>query len=142
MFTIDASVHINAYNPAETGFEISRSFLEGVTRLSRTVYSPTLLYVEVASSVARALNNSERGIIVAQQILHLPGQIWVPLDNQLAEIAGTIGAERKVRGSDAVYAAVAQQKNTTLVTLDQQQITRLSSFLTVCQPAEALEMLG
>jgi predicted nucleic acid-binding protein len=142
VFTIDASIHINAYNPAETGTEESRAFLEQVIRRPWPVYSPTLLLVELTSTAARVLNSTEKGTALLQTVRSLPGQIWVPLDLQLAEFAAEIGAEYRLRGADAIYAAVAHKNRTTLVTRDRQQLDRLSQLLTVCRPAEALSLLA
>jgi predicted nucleic acid-binding protein len=141
VFTIDASVHINAYNSKEKGTEESRTFLEQVVSRPWPVYSPTILLVEVTSTAARVLNSTEKGIDLMHIVRYLPGQVWVPLDSQLALIAAAIGAQYRLRGADAIYAAVAQQNKTTLVTRDRQQMDRLSPILTVCRPAEALALL-
>ena len=137
MFTIDVSVHINALNPNEIGSAESQAFLTKVYKQALLVYSPTLLWVEVAAALARVFDSSAQGIALAQVLRILPGHIWVPLDEELAGQAGVIAAEYRLRGADAVYAAVARRYQTTLVTIDQQQINRLRSFLSVCLPADA-----
>jgi len=143
MFTIDASVHINALNREEAGSAESQAFLERVHQHPFPVFSPTLLLVEVAGAVARVFDDSAQGIALAQAVRHLPGQIWVPLDDHLAEEALQLAAEHRLRGSDAVYAAVARRYSTTLVTLDQQQPEqRLAEVLTTRYPAEVLAELG
>lgn len=137
MFTIDASVHINALNLAEKGSAESQAFLAKIYQEALTVYSPTLLWVEVAAALARVFDNSAQGIALAQALRILPGHIWVPLDEELAGEACLIAAEYRLRGADAVYAAVARRYRTILVTTDQQQINRLGSFLSVHLPADA-----
>ncbi len=136
MFTIDPSVHINALNPTEAGSAESQAFLAKVYQQALSVYSPTLLWVEVAAAIARAFDNSAQGIALAQALQILPGYIWVPLDEELAGEACLIAAEHRLRGADAVYAAVARRYQTTLVTTDQQQINRLRAFLSVRLPSE------
>ena len=79
MFTIDASVHINALNPAEDGSPDSQAFLERLHRRSGTVYSPTLLLVEVAAAVARALIDRQAGQAMARAVRDLSGRHWIPL---------------------------------------------------------------
>lgn len=54
MFTIDASVYINALNLAEAGSADSQAFLDHVYRRGVAVVEPVLLLVEVAAAVARA----------------------------------------------------------------------------------------
>jgi len=142
MFTIDASVHINAVNPTEEGSAESQAFLEQLHGQPRPVFSPTLLLVEVATSVARAKNDANRGIAIARAIRGIPGQVWTPLDDALAEEAARLGAEYRLRGADAVYAAVAKRYGTTLVTWDRQQLDRLRTAMPVLTPTEALTRLA
>ena len=150
MFTIDASVHINAVNPTEEGSADSQAFLERLREQPRSVFSPTLLLVEVAASVARAKNDANRGVAIARAIRGIPGQVWAPLDDALAEEAAQLGVEYRLRGADAwraatsraVYAAVARRYGATLVTRDRQQLERLPSTLPVLSPSEALVRLA
>ncbi len=141
MFSIDASVHISALNPAEHGSTESQFFLERLRGQSWPVFSPTLLLVEIATSVARAKNDTQSGIAIAQAVRGIPGQVWVPLDDALAEEAARLGAEYRLRGADAVYAAVAKRYGATLVTWDRQQLERLPATLPVLTPSEALARL-
>jgi predicted nucleic acid-binding protein len=142
VFTVDASVHINAMNPAEPGSADSQAFVEQLHQRPWPVFSPTLLLVEVASGVARAMNDTGRGIAMAQAIHDLPGQIWITLDDSLTEEAIQLATEHRLRGADAVYAAVARRYGTTLVTWDRQQLNRLRPILSVLTPTQALERLA
>ena len=142
MFTIDASVHINAMNPAEPGSADSQAFIEQLHQRPWAVFSPTLLLVQVAAAVARATNDTGRGIAMAQAVHALPGQIWITLDDSLTEEAIQLATEHRLRGADAVYAAVARRHGTTLVTWDRQQLNRLQSILPILTPTKALERLA
>lgn len=141
MITVDASVHVNALNPAETGSAESKAFLDWLQQERQPVTSPTLLLVEVAAAVARSQNDTERGIEAMQRLQDLPRHIWLPLDRSLAAQSARLAARYRLRGADAVYAAVAQRARTTLVTADRQQLERLREAITVMSPAEALQEL-
>ncbi len=141
MFTIDASVHINALNSREEYSEDSQSFLAHVHRGDFDIYSPTLLLVEVAASIARIFDSTSQGVAVMHAIKTLPGQNWIPLDDTITHIASELGAKFRLRGADAVYAAVTQKHNTTLVTLDKEQLARLSSDISTLNPKDALQNL-
>ena len=52
--------------------------------------------------------------------------------------AAGVAAQHHLRGSDAVYAAVALRFGSTLVTLDREQRERVAEALTARYPAEAL----
>lgn len=142
MFTIDASVYINALNPHEAGSTESQAFLAHVYQGRISVFSPTLLLIELAGVVARVFDDSQRGIAYARAVYQLPGHVWLPLDQRLAATALALAAHHRLRGADAVYAAVAQQQDTVLVTLDRQQLTRLHPTVRAVTPADALTQLG
>ena len=141
MFTVDASVHINAMNPAEEGSAHSQAFLEQLHARPWPVFSPMLLLVEVAAAIARAKNDAAQGVAMAQAVRGLPGQVWVTLDDSLTDEAIRLAAEHRLRGADAIYASVAQRYGTTLVTRDRQQLDRLPPVLSVLTPTEALVRL-
>ena len=68
----------------------------------------------------------------------LSNQTLVPLDAVIEDRAVHLAATTRLRGADAVYAAVAQQYGATLVTLDRQQLERLPAVVSVLSPADAL----
>ncbi len=151
-FTIDASVHLNALSRREEGSQVSRDLFAALHRpappaksIEHEVFVPTLLLVEIAASVARIFDRTEMGILVAEAVSHLPRQIWIPLDHGLTTAASRLAAQDRLRGADAVYGAVADRYGAALVTLDRQQLERLTPRLTVWRPDEALshiEALG
>jgi len=142
MFTVDASVHIRAASPSEAGAVESHSFIDQLHGRPWPVFSPTLLLIEVAAAVARNKNDAAQGMAVAQAVRGLPGQVWVPWDDSLTDEAVRLAAELRLRGADAVYAAVAKRYRTTLVTWDRQQLDRLRTAIPVLTPIEALTRLA
>jgi predicted nucleic acid-binding protein len=138
MYTIDASVHVNAVNEAESGSAASQACLQHLVERRQSLISPTLLLVELAAAAARALDDTDLAMEWTQAVRGLPGQVWVPLDDGLAAEAAQLGAEARLRGADAVYAAVARRFGTILVTRDRQQLERLGPLLSVVTPEELL----
>jgi predicted nucleic acid-binding protein len=138
MYTIDASVHINAINPTEVGSSASRAFLTLVNQCRLPLICPTLLLAEVAATVARSWDNNRRAIAVAMALRLWPNQTLVALDRTLADRAIHLAATARLRGADAVYAAIAEHYDTTLITLDRQQLERLSYVVRVLRPTDAL----
>ena len=138
MYTVDASVHVSALNPAEADSASSRAFLALVQREQIPLFCPTLLLVEVAAAVARALGDAGRAVALATALRGWPNQALVPLDEGVAVRAVDLAATAQLRGADAVYAAVAQQYGTTLVTLDRQQLERLQPLVRTARPEDVL----
>jgi predicted nucleic acid-binding protein len=62
----------------------------------------------------------------------------VPLGPAVAQQAADLAATHRLRGSDAVYAAVALRVGATLVTRDREQRERLNAVLTARYPEEGL----
>ena len=138
VYTIDASVHIDALNEIEAGSEASQFFLALLERERFDMICPTLLVTEMAAALARAFDDYEKGMAFAYAVRDLPNLTLVPLDETLAIAAAELAARHRLRGADSVYAAVAKQYQTTLVTNDRQQLERLFGILPVMQPAQAL----
>lgn len=138
MYTVDASVHVSALSPAEADSVHSQAFLTQVHQRSIPLFCPTLLLVEVAAAVARALDGAEQAAALVKVLRGWSNQALVPLDEALAHQAAGLAATARLRGSDAVYAAVAQQYGTTLVTLDRQQLERLPPLVKTARPADVL----
>jgi predicted nucleic acid-binding protein len=63
------------------------------------------------------------------------------LDRALANTAAALARTHRLRGADAVYAAVTQQFGTTLISRDREHLTRLVGIIPVQHPAAALAAL-
>ena len=138
MYTIDASVFINAFNPHETGHQASRDFLAAAQQQRTPILVPTLVLPELTAAIGRGCGNAQLARDFALQIARLPQLLLVDLDTTLAYQALAIAADYRLRGSDAVYAAVALRFGCTLISLDREQCARIAGILPTRSPAEAL----
>ena len=132
--TVDASVFVNAFSPMESGSDHSLEFITQLTQNGVPIIVPTLLLPEIAASIARKQGHAEMGIELADDIRILPNITLVNIDESLARLAAQTAAKYKLRGSDAIYAAVALRFGTQLVTLDREQLERLAPALPVSAP--------
>ena len=137
-YTVDASIFLNGFNPYEPGYEESRRFLDGLREQAIPIIVPTLLLPEAAAAVSRGRDDAELARRFAAALNRLPHLVLVPLDETLASQAADIAAQNRLRGSDAVYVAVALRFGSTLVTLDREQGERIKRVLPSLSPAEAL----
>ena len=138
LYTIDASVFLNAFNPYEMGHQESHRLLTRLQEQSAPIIVPTLLLPEVAAAVSRGREDEDLAREFAAALSRLPHLVLVPLDTALAQQAAGVAAQYHLRGSDAVYAAVALRFGSTLITLDREQRERVAEALTSRYPAEAL----
>ena len=137
--TIDAGVIVRAFRRTEAGSTECVRFLDAVANSTQPVILPTLIGPEVAGAVRRASQNSELAATVVAQLETLPGVVFLPLDQILADEATSIASKAAMRGSDAVYVATARRFDAILVTLDTQQRDRVPGDITALSPAEFLD---
>ena len=93
----------------------------------------------MAAAIGRGRQDAGLGRESAAALSRLPHLVLIPLDITLARQAADVAAQHRMRGSDAVYAAVALRFGSTLITLDREQRERVASVLLTRYPAEALE---
>jgi len=137
-YTVDASVFLNAFNPYEPGHEESRRLLALMQERGTPIVVPTLLLPEVAAVVGRGRRDADLARRFAATLRQLPHLVLTPLDETLAWQAADVAAQHQLRGSDAVYAAVALRFGSSLVTLDREQRERVAGVIHAFLPAEAL----
>ena len=141
-YTIDASVFLNAFNPAEAGHAESHQLLALLQAQALPIMIPTLVLPEVAATISRVRGDARLARTFADQLSRLPHVMLITLDQLLAQQAAEAAAQHRLRGSDAVYAAVALRFGAVLVTLDREQHDRVTAVLTSYYPVEALAALS
>jgi predicted nucleic acid-binding protein len=132
--TVDASVFVNAFSPDEEGSEFSLEFLGKLRKSRIPLIQPTLFFPEVVASIARRQDDTEAAVLLSQELKKFPALTTIDLDESLADFASEIAAKYRLRGSDAVYAAVALRFGTQLISLDREQLERLPKVLSVKKP--------
>ncbi len=141
MLTIDSSVHVSGIVLREPKSRESVHLLDRLKDGTIRVVAPTLVLTEVAASVARITNSATEGLSAAYAMRVFPGHVLVPIDESLADEAAALAVSCRLRGADAIFAAVALRYRTTLVTLDREQLERLSSVIPVVTPSGAIALL-
>ncbi len=141
IYTVDASVFLNAFNPAEAGHADSRALLEKLQRAQTPIIVPTLLLPEVAAAIRRGRRNEALAKQFAATLRRLPHLVFIPLDDNLAARSADTAAAYRLRGSDAVYVALAMRFGAALITLDKEQHNRAKPNLQSYYPVELLSTL-
>ena len=139
-FTLDASVFLNAFNPREAGYAESHRLLVHLQQAGTPIVVPTLLLPEVAGTISRGRQDASLARAFVGSLSNLPHVVFVPLDLTAARRAADVAAGHRLRGSDAVYASVALQFGSTLVTLDREQKERIAKILPTRLPSQIAEV--
>ncbi len=136
MLVVDGSVWVSRYLPQEDTHHPSREWLEEYFRTGGQVVEPVLLLVELAAAISRRTGAVDVAQETARQLTRLRCLRFVPLDQRLGALATRVAADRRLRGADAVYAAVAYRLGIPLLTWDQEQLERAGGLLRVGTPNE------
>ena len=86
------------------------------------------------ASIARKKRDAKLALELTKELRNFSGLTLVMLDENLADFASEVAANNRLRGSDAVYAAVVLRFGTELVTLDKEQLDRLPKVLSIRSP--------
>ena len=132
--TVDASVFVNAFSHDEDGSDASAEFLSQLRKDGVPLIQPTLFLPEVTASIARKQDDTETALELLHELKKFSKLTLIDLDDDLADLASEIAAKDRLRGSDAIYAAVALRFGAELVTLDKEQLERLPTVVAVRAP--------
>ena len=138
MLTLDANVFISGLTPSYPNFSDSLALLTRIRAERLSVVCPSLVLPECAGAIIRPtgrLTLAQRALAFVQA---LPEIRLVDLTTDQARRAADIAIACRLRGADAVYAAVAQEHGTTLITWDAELLTRSVAAVPTQTPADWL----
>lgn len=138
MYTIDASIWVNSFDLGEMGHKESLEFLTLLSKREIRIYVPTLVVVEVGAAISRSKQDPDNAKAYTSALQEIENLQLISLDEKLAYQARNLAADQRLRGADAVYAAVAAQEKCTLVTTDKEQLERLKGIVITQTPKEAI----
>ena len=132
--TIDASVFVSAFTPTEPAHSASIAIMLVIRERSIPIIVPVLVLPEISAALSRGQGKPELGKAFVQELTGFPNTTFIDVDETIADLAVEIAANHRLRGSDAVSAAVALRFGTELITLDKEQLERLPEVLPVRKP--------
>ena len=138
MTVTDASVWVSRFLPDDEFHEVSRAWLKSVVGAGLPLFAPSHVLAEVAGAVTRRTGRTRYGYAVAQRIQQVPTLQLVAINVEIGDFAAEVASSCRLRGSDALYAAVAHQLNVSLVSWDKEQMTRVAGFITAYSPDEQI----
>lgn len=133
-FCIDASALVGAFTPSEEAHLSCKALLREVRLSGAAIVLPTLAIVEIAAAIGRGQGKPDLGYAFAAEVRRYPELTLINLDESLAKSSAEIASRYRLRGSDAVYVAVARRFGATLVTLDREQQERAAALVPVQRP--------
>jgi predicted nucleic acid-binding protein len=140
-YVVDASVFVADVQPYETDHADSFALLLRISQEGWPIYMPSITQAEVGASIVRNTGRSDlaqRLMVRYQMADHIK---VIPVDATLGYFAAQVAIQQRIRGCDAVYVALAQVMNATLITLDREQCERAPATVAARTPTEELAQL-
>jgi len=139
LLTLDANVFVAAEIRSEPDHESARRVIAIAVEQGLRLHLPWLAVVEASVAIGRRLGDADPAVRLAAELADMPGATFHPLDRTLALLAATMGAECRLRGADAVYAAVARKHRTCMITCDEELRSRTAGVIEALTPSEWLK---
>jgi predicted nucleic acid-binding protein len=136
---VDASVWLRAHHLGEPHHEETGNWLDMMLATNSGIALPTLFLAEIGGALARSGMARETLVDVISQIVHDPSISVYAVDLSLAALSIDIVSATGLRGSDAIYVALALRLHLPLVSWDKEHLSRASSVVDVMTPVQALE---
>lgn len=134
---IDASVFISGSQTGEADHPSCLQFLSRIRQVAGVrVTCPTLVIPECAGAIARITGEQRLAERIVSIVEDCPGLRLLDLDAEFAEVARSVAVSCRLRGSDAVYVAVAKRINGLLITLDREVLTRGVAVASISSPMQ------
>lgn len=130
---VDASVLVAFLQPTDVNHLRSLHWFEGLVE-DTVLYAPTIVLPEVASGLRRG-RATPQDVLATLRIMEDEHQIALrPVTMTLAQRAAELVAELGLRGCDAVYVALAEQRGEPLISLDRRQLEQASAVIEAREP--------
>lgn len=134
MATLDASVLISLFNTRDRQHGATVTWFREAVADGEPLRAPVTVLSEVSAAIAAGTGDKQLARDVEAHIRHSPLFELLPVALPLAERAATLAAEHQLRGTDAVYFAVAETLGDRLVTLNPRQLQRGNTVVETARP--------
>jgi predicted nucleic acid-binding protein len=136
---VDASVFVASARASEVYYADSIRFLQQLGASDANVFCPTLIVVECSAAIARPTGDASFAESVVGMLEAHPNLNLESLTERRAHRAAEVAARLRLRGADAVYVALAEEFNATLITWDNEMLQRSAAVVPLLTPTAWIE---
>lgn len=134
--TIDASVFV-AFLDNEDCEQLNASkCIEFCQKGNQKIFISSVFVSEVISALGRKTQNMNIALKAYDLIEAMKNIKFVTLDEEFSKKTNSLVARLFLRGADAIYAAIAQNSKSVLITLDKEMQKRSKTYIEVYSPLE------
>jgi predicted nucleic acid-binding protein len=138
MYVVDASVWVARFVERDRFHSASYQWILNTIPAGVPLAGPVLVLPEVAGAVSRMTGDPDEGRRAVRLLSSLPGVTLLPVTEDIAQRASDMASSLRVRGSDAIYMALAEETNMALISWDDDHLERGASVVNVHRPSELL----
>jgi predicted nucleic acid-binding protein len=131
---VDASVWVSRFVTHDAHHLSAARWLAAAALAGGLLVAPALVLPEVAGPIGRMTGRPGLARRAVRQLLRIHGVRIVAVDHELAAAAARLAGDRRLRGADAVYVALARRLGLPLLTLDGEQMERGAAVIDVRRP--------
>jgi predicted nucleic acid-binding protein len=135
---VDASVWVSRFLGHDAHHAASVQWFRLIRAERAEMFEPNLLLPEFAGAIARHTGRATDATESLERFRAIPNVSVHEIDRGLATLAADLAAQLRLRGADALYAALASTLGIRLVTWDRELRDRARSVIEVSTPAELL----
>ena len=138
MHVVDASVWVSRLVSGDVHHEPSRLWLAGLVEEGTALTNTGAAAPRGHRDHSRRVGRPELAAQALSVLQCLPNMRFVPIEADLARLAGQFAADLALRGADAVYVSLAYQLGVPLATWDREQLERSPTSINVLTPQDLL----
>lgn len=131
---VDTSFWVSSLLRKDSNHAAARGWLSTHLYSEGQLIAPHILIAETAGAVARITQDKELARAAVSGLYLFPFMQLVSIDQMLVDDAADIAITFNLKGTDAIYVAVAKQLGVPLVTFDQEQLTRPMTIISTIKP--------
>ncbi len=121
---VDASVWITAVDSGDQAHASAADCLSAIGRRQLQIVVPSLARIEVACALSRRFGDADASRALTATLFDASFVFEEVVDATLASRAVAVGTTARLRGADALYAAIAERETAPLITLDRELLSR------------------
>lgn len=124
MLALDANVWVAAFDVSDRFHDDSVAVFAEAARRALPLAGPSFVVLESVCALARRVRNPRVALEAGAKMAGHPALHLEPMTEALLHEAERLGVDRGLRGADALYAATAARLGCSLLSWDQELITR------------------
>jgi predicted nucleic acid-binding protein len=136
LLTLDSSVIVAALRSQEPWYQECRRILDQLHQGHHLAVEPFTVLIEVTAAIRRRTNSAALANRVYRDLRSLNSLQFVEIDAPRSEQAAFVAQHLSLRGMDAIVVAIAHEFSSSLVSLDDEILTRVQGFVPIAMVSQ------